>query len=98
MQTYFAFVLKDEDSAYGIVFPDIPGCFSAGDTYDEAVGNASEGLQAHVESLRDNGKRVPEPRTFEALMRDPEARTDAADAPWIAVPLHLDGDTIEVRS
>lgn len=32
MRTYFAIVHKDEDSAVGVVFPDLPGCFSAGDT------------------------------------------------------------------
>lgn len=96
MKTYFAFVLKEPDSAYGIVVPDVPGCFSAGDTYDEAVRNASQALQAHLETLRDNGKPVPEPRNFEDLMADPEVRADAVDAPWIAVPLHLEGDTVEI--
>ena len=45
MTTYFAFVHKDEDSAYGIVFPDVPGCFSAGDTFEQAVRNAAEALR-----------------------------------------------------
>jgi predicted RNase H-like HicB family nuclease len=37
MRTYFAIVHKEEDSAVGVVFPDLPGCFSAGDAYDKAT-------------------------------------------------------------
>lgn len=32
------------DKAYGVQFPDLPGCFSAGDTLDEAIFNAAEAL------------------------------------------------------
>ncbi|ARW10046.1 hypothetical protein S101447_00944 [Acetobacter ascendens] len=31
-----------ETTSYGVIFPDLPGCFSAGDTLDQAVKNASE--------------------------------------------------------
>ena len=96
MKTYFAFVHKDADSAYGIVFPDIPGCFSAGDSYDEAVRNAGEALRLHIEALRDHDRAVPEPRSFESLMRDPEVREEAGEAPMIGVALDIDSDTIDV--
>jgi predicted RNase H-like HicB family nuclease len=33
---------KDKDSDYGVIFPDLPGCFSAGDTIEEALANAQE--------------------------------------------------------
>ena len=96
MTTYFAFVHKDEDSAYGIVFPDVPGCFSAGDTFEQAVRNAAEALRLHVETLRDLGRPVPQPRGFEALMADSDVRAEAEQAPFIAVPLDLGHDAIEV--
>ena len=96
MKTYFAFVHKDEDSAYGIVFPDLPGCFSAGDDFDEAVRNAHEALRLHLEALRDHGRDIPQPRNFEALIADPEMREEAREAALIAVPLELDSETIDV--
>ena len=43
--TYFAIIHEDRDSAVGVEFPDLPGCFSAGDTLDEAVANADEALR-----------------------------------------------------
>ena len=33
------------DHAFGVVAPDLPGCFSAGDTLDEAIDNAKEAIE-----------------------------------------------------
>ncbi|WP_287247548.1 type II toxin-antitoxin system HicB family antitoxin [Mesorhizobium sp.] len=45
MKNYFALVDKDPGSAFGIRFPDIPGCFSAADAAEDIVPNAVEALQ-----------------------------------------------------
>lgn len=39
--------------------PDLPGCFSAGDTMDEAVVNASEAIAGRVEAVLDDGGDLP---------------------------------------
>ena len=44
MSTYIALVHKDEDSSFGVQFPDLPCCFSAADEMDDLVGNAAEAL------------------------------------------------------
>jgi predicted RNase H-like HicB family nuclease len=49
MKTYFAIVHKDRDSAYGVTFPDIPGCYSAADTLEDVVPNACEALDLWFE-------------------------------------------------
>ena len=87
MKTYFAIVHKDEDSAVGVVFPDLPGCFSAGDTYDRAIANAHAALRLHAEAERDAGRQLPRPRTFEALYRDREVREEARNAPFVGIRL-----------
>ena len=46
---YVAVIDKDPDSAYGIRFPEVPGCFSAADTFDEIVPNAIEALSLFFE-------------------------------------------------
>ncbi|MDR0868056.1 MAG: type II toxin-antitoxin system HicB family antitoxin [Planctomycetota bacterium] len=46
----------------GVVFPDLPGCISCGDTYDEALRNAEEALAGHWEDARDRGELLPPPR------------------------------------
>jgi hypothetical protein len=44
MSGYIALMHKDEGTSYGVSFPDVPGCISAGDTFEEAVSNAAEAL------------------------------------------------------
>jgi predicted RNase H-like HicB family nuclease len=34
----------DAKTAFGVAVPDLPGCFSAGDTLDEAIANAAEAI------------------------------------------------------
>ena len=46
---YVALINKDEGSAYGVHFPDMPGCFSAADKFDEIVPNAIEALALFFE-------------------------------------------------
>ena len=46
--------------AYGVVVPDLPGCFSAGDTLDEAMDNAREAIELWLEVAIDDGLPVPE--------------------------------------
>jgi predicted RNase H-like HicB family nuclease len=90
MRIYFAIVHKDEDSAVGVVFPDLPGCFSAGDTYDKAIANAHQALRLYAEAELSAGRQLPKPRSFEALYRDPEVREDAQGAPFVGIRLEDD--------
>jgi|ERR1700688_683807 predicted RNase H-like HicB family nuclease len=59
----------DARHAYGVVVPDLPGCFSAGDTLDEALMNAQEAILLHLEGLLDDGKPLPKASNIEQLRR-----------------------------
>ena len=48
-------------TARGVVVPDLPGCFSAGDTMDEAVVNASEAITGWIEAVLDDAGDIPMP-------------------------------------
>jgi predicted RNase H-like HicB family nuclease len=98
MKTYYAIVHKDEDSAVGVVFPDLPGCFTAGDTYDKAIANAHVALRLYAEAERDAGRQLPKPRTFEALYRDREVREEAKGAPFVGIRLEEHGAARTKRS
>jgi predicted RNase H-like HicB family nuclease len=80
MPGYIALVHKDEGTSYGVSFPDVPGCISAGDTFEEAVGNAAEALAGHLELMRADGDTIPAPRSFDELRRDRAFQDDSADA------------------
>ena len=84
MRTYFAIVYKDPGSAYGVSFPDLPGCFSAADSEEEIYPNAQQALALYVAGT----ETVPVARSIEVLRRDRSVRDDiTAGAFLIAIPL-----------
>ena len=85
MTGYIALVHKDEGTSYGVSFPDVPGCVSAGDTLEAAAENAAEALAGHFAAMREDGEAIPAPSDFEQLQRDPEFAEDSADAILIMV-------------
>jgi len=87
MRHYIALVHKDENSCFGVSFPDVKGVFATGDTLDEAFRQARDVLAFAAESwVEDTGTEFPEPRTIDALRRDPDFREQAAEAILLAVP------------
>ena len=58
MQEYkFTIVLEPDYEAggYNVVVPALPGCFTQGDTITEALQNAKEAIQCHLEGLKADG-------------------------------------------
>jgi len=82
LHTYVGVVHKDGGSAYGVHFPDVPGCFSAADTLSDLLPNAAEALALHLEDIA-----PPKARTLDEVRADPKVALDlAAGAMLIAVP------------
>ena len=57
----------DETQAFGLVVPDLPGCFSAGDTLDEALSNAEEAVVAWIDTMLDREEAIPQPSAIDSL-------------------------------
>ncbi len=57
---YPVVIHHDKGTAYGVTIPDIPGCFSAGDTLTEALHNAKEAICGHLEILAEDEDDIPE--------------------------------------
>jgi predicted RNase H-like HicB family nuclease len=53
---------SDEDKAYIAEVPELAGCMADGETYQEALANAEIIIQEWVETARDIGREIPEPR------------------------------------
>jgi predicted RNase H-like HicB family nuclease len=63
----------DAEHAFGVIVPDLEGCFSAGDTLEQALANAREAIELHLEALLDAGQPLPEPtRDLARLTREPD--------------------------
>ncbi len=71
MSSYIAYLRKDKTSDYGVEFPDLPGCISAGRTLEEAKAMAAEALAGHVATLTDMGEPVPPPSSIDQIADDP---------------------------
>jgi predicted RNase H-like HicB family nuclease len=63
---------RTEESAYGVVVPDLPGCFSAGETLEEAIAAAEEAGLAWIDATLDAGDAVPMPSSLEAIRANPQ--------------------------
>ena len=57
----------DDTHAFGVVVPDLPGCFSAGDTLEEAFDMAKEAVEGWLEVCLDDGAEIPKPSSLEAI-------------------------------
>ena len=80
MSSYLALVHKDEGTSYGVSFPDVPGCISAGDTVEDALDNAAEALAGHLRLMRADGDSEPQPRSVDAIRADPDLSDDLKGA------------------
>ena len=78
-------------TAFGVVVPDLPGCYSAGDTLDEAVTNAKEAIAAWIDATLDTGERVPTPSTVDAVRERREF------AGWIFAVIEVDAAVMDDR-
>ena len=92
MNYFYAVVHKDADSAFGVSFPDLPGCFSAADEVEDLVPNACEALELWFE----DGASDVEPRSLDDV-RAAVADDLAQGAFLVAVP-HIRRTGKQVRA
>jgi predicted RNase H-like HicB family nuclease len=83
---YIAFIHKEKTSDYGVSFPDIPGCVTAGETLEKARLMAQEALKGHLFLLREEGERIPLATALDQLI-DHEDYKDAAAVIVVSVPI-----------
>ena len=76
---------KDHDSDYGVTVPDIPGCFSAGRTLNEAIDSANEAIECHLEGLLLDGEPVPVGNSIDKH----QGNADYSGGVWVIVDIDL---------
>ena len=83
---YPVVIHKEKNSAYGVTVPDIPGCFSAGDTIDEAMENTREAIFAHLELVTADGGDVSDAGQIE----EHQANKNYAGGTWAFVDVDVE--------
>ena len=53
---------SEEDQAYLAEIPELPGCIAHGDSYESALANAKDAIQLWIDTAREFGDPVPEPK------------------------------------
>ncbi|HVB89331.1 MAG TPA: type II toxin-antitoxin system HicB family antitoxin [Beijerinckiaceae bacterium] len=87
---------------WGVTFPDLPGCTSAGKCFAEAAHNAREALSGHLAAMRDDGDAIPAPRSLEALRAASLKEADVAEEldgaiPQYVTPRALAGERVRIN-
>ncbi len=82
---YSIAIHKDQDSDYGVTFPDIPGCFSAGDSIEEAIAMAQEAAECHLEGLLLDAEPVPVATPIE----NHQNKKDYKNALWALIEIDI---------
>jgi len=60
---------SDPDEAFLVDVPELPGCHTHGETYEEAAKNGFEVIELWLEAARDSGRSIPEPKIIAAEER-----------------------------
>jgi len=90
---YIAYLHKDKDSDFGVSFPDLPGCVTAGRTLEEARTMAAETLTLHLAGMVEDGEALPEASTLDRLADDPNRK----DAVAFLVEAELPEKTVRIN-
>lgn len=58
--TYVALFTKETDGRYSVRFPQLDGCFTQGDTFDEALRMAQDAMALHLFGMEEDGEAIPD--------------------------------------
>ncbi len=78
MKLKYAVVFEQTSNNWGAYAPDVPGCGSVGDTWEEMLERIQEALTFHIEGILEDGDPLPEPKMSidEAIAHHDEALRD----------------------
>jgi predicted RNase H-like HicB family nuclease len=93
MARYFPAIVEKASDGFGVFFPDLAGCTSAGATVQEAALNAEEALRAHIDLSVEHGEAILEPSPLDRIAADP----DVAEAARILVRAEPPGRAVRVN-
>ncbi len=93
MKHFIALVHKDDDSAFGVSFPDLPSVFSAADAEDDLIANAIEALRLWAAD-----EPMPSPSSYEEVTARDDVRTELSKGAFLVRIPHIEDDTRVVRA
>ena len=83
----------DNGSSYRVTVPDLPGCFSAGDTLDETFEMAREAIYCHIEGILMDEQPIPKQMPLQTHL----SNKDFADGIWALVEIDISKLRVETK-
>ena len=90
---YSVVLHKDPESDYSVTVPDLPGCFCAGSTIEEALFMAKEAIECHIEGMLLDEDVIPKHLPFE----EHQANPDYADGIWGIVEVDISQLSVKLK-
>jgi len=59
-RTYRILLTPEEEGGFSVSVPALPGCFTQGETIEEAIEMAREAISVYIESLEEDGEPIPD--------------------------------------
>jgi predicted RNase H-like HicB family nuclease len=99
LRYYPAFLIAEGDQPYGVIFPDLPGCVSMGDTIQQASTNAAEALSLHIEGMVEANESIPQPSGSDILLPDwaMDSLPDDYTEVRVLVPVEMPGKSVRTN-
>lgn len=88
MRYFTAIVHQEGDSAFGLTFPDLPGCFAAADDWNGISAAATDALDVWFEDMPD-----VEPASLDAIRRHPDVAAAIAEGAVLMSVPYISADT-----
>jgi predicted RNase H-like HicB family nuclease len=76
VKSYEVVFVREADGGYSVSVPDLPGCATEGDTFEEAQAMAKEAIEGYLETLIERGLPIPEPSKILMTQVGAEFATD----------------------
>jgi predicted RNase H-like HicB family nuclease len=91
---YYPAIVEKATEGYGVFFPDLPGCVSAGDTIEDAAKSAEKALALHVRGMVEDGDALPDPTPMDRIGQD----VDVIEAARVLVRIELPGKIVRFNA
>lgn len=85
---YPAYIHAEPDGSASGFFPDVPGCYFAGDSLDQTFQDAKSALDAHFELLSEENQAIPRPQTVSFHLAHGNDALNGGQ--WLLVDINMD--------
>lgn len=90
-------LVHQQNGTYGVTFPDLPGCVSVADSFEELLVMGAEALTLHLEGMVEDGDILPPFRDLATLERDPGLAEELSYAERATVySVHIASNSVSI--